>query len=119
MQKTAYEMRISYGSSDVCSSDLYVDPDLDHGGRDQDADLARLETRHDVVLFGTLHPAVDEPDAAGAQSFAPQCRAVFGRSQLASLALGDERAPPIGRSEERRGEKDVVSPCRSCWSPAH
>src|SRR3546814_20327138 len=99
-------MRISDWSSDVCSSDLYVDPDLDHGGRDQDADLARLETRHDVVLFGTLHPAVDEPDAAGAQSFAQQCRAVFGCREFAPF-----------RSEERRVGKECVSTCRSRWSP--
>src|SRR3546814_8499052 len=29
-QKTAYEMRISDWSSDVCSSDLLADPDLAH-----------------------------------------------------------------------------------------
>src|SRR3546814_6261400 len=37
-QKTAYEMRIRYWSSDVCSSDLFGDdgrPDLRGGGRDQ------------------------------------------------------------------------------------
>src|SRR3546814_742147 len=31
-QKTAYEMRISDWSSDVCSSDLLVGADVDHGG---------------------------------------------------------------------------------------
>src|SRR3546814_4983778 len=30
-QKTAYEMRISYWSSDVCSSDLKTVADYDHG----------------------------------------------------------------------------------------
>src|SRR3546814_2570609 len=92
----------------------YVDPDLDHGGRDQDADLARLETRHDVVLFGTLHPAVDEPDAAGAQSFAQQCRAVFGCREFAPFALGDERADPIslraGRQMAVEAAHDLVEP---------
>src|SRR3546814_2874421 len=42
-QKTAYEMRISDWSSDVCSSDLYASPALRSGGRRVSA--ARCESR--------------------------------------------------------------------------
>src|SRR3546814_19353611 len=45
MQKTAYEMRISDGSSDVCSADLAAGPDLTTASFRQgstDADLFRV-----------------------------------------------------------------------------
>src|SRR3546814_4952386 len=41
-QKTAYEMRISDWSSDVCSSDLYVCPA--QGGLADDTDILRVHT---------------------------------------------------------------------------
>src|SRR3546814_9573207 len=44
-QKTAYEMRISDWSSDVCSSDLYVGADLDDAlgnGTDTKIDIGRF-----------------------------------------------------------------------------
>ena len=41
----------------------HVDAHLDHGRRDQKADLVRGETRHDAILLGALHPAVHEADA--------------------------------------------------------
>src|SRR3546814_20103078 len=53
-QKTAYEMRISDWSSDVCSSDLLI---LGKGGRPKkqstvDIDLGRIE-RHVIPLLGS------------------------------------------------------------------
>src|SRR3546814_2250091 len=92
-QKTAYEMRISDWSSDVCSSDLDRS-----GGVEGDA----------AVLQQPLEPA-----AAGGkpalQALGRQAAAVFG---------GDEGAQLL-RSEERRVGKEWVSTCRSRWSSYH
>src|SRR3546814_14972751 len=90
MQKTAYQMRISDWSSDVCSSDL-----------GSDAAPARGPAR-------------------GAPRGKPRVLRVLGllaaperELRLRRLAL---RRP---RSEERRVGKECVSTCRSRWSPYH
>src|SRR3546814_17523315 len=115
-QKTAYELRISDWSSDVCSSDLAVA-----------ACLRSLHTRSrggDIALIaikdGKRHRK------AGDQS------AVAGFAQLAHANTDgriepDFRAglaqPGIGkdpfRSEERRVGKEWSSTCRSRGSPYH
>src|SRR3546814_1215240 len=91
-QKTAYEMRISDWSSDVCSSDLCSrrtckvqagrkrngrqrQSEQSHGRERRPCDVRRPELRH-------------------------------------RLPGGDRR-----RSEERRVGKESVSTCRSRWSP--
>src|SRR3546814_15687054 len=94
-QKTAYEMRISDWSSDVCSSDL-SSPDhwrrlrqaVQAGGR-----AARPPLRQKP---GRFRPAGDDPRRARRR-----CRSSGGRS------------------EERRVGKECVSTCRSRWSPYH
>src|SRR3546814_5276891 len=94
-QKTAYEMRISDWSSDVCSSDLFDRPVL----------------RSFVQQFQQRHADVAgqrRARAAGAQ----QVREQRGGGALA-LGAGD------ARSEERRVGNECVSTCRSRWSPAH
>src|SRR3546814_9380240 len=88
-QKTAYEMRISDWSSDVCSSDLErtSEDSASISGIGQspvDQLLALLETEY-VVLLTRLSAHVRSPD----------------------------------RSEERRVGKECVSTCRSRWSPYH
>src|SRR3546814_5768357 len=89
-QKTAYEMRISDWSSDVCSSDLGA------GG-----------------IVGRFHGAVGH---ARKPSDAPrpwQCtlrRAGDGHPLTTATEI---------RSEERRVGKECVSTCRSRWSPYH
>src|SRR3546814_2162999 len=77
-QKTAYEMRMSYWSSDVCSSDLaFVHVDVDHLSAvlhllAGDIDRARVVAGHDELLErgGTgdvgAFADVDEHGAAGA-----------------------------------------------------
>src|SRR3546814_3228435 len=93
-QKTAYEMRISDWSSDVCSSDLHL------------VLAPTVLTLTIVLVFVTLLSIyavrwITEPlssVAAAAQS--------FGRSP------DDSR-----RSEERRVGKECVSTCRSRGSP--
>src|SRR3546814_2638127 len=90
-QKTAYEMRISDWSSDVCSSDLPGDlgkPILDH----------RREAGMAV------------PDSPGADAAARAAQEAEAERQ----ARAAER-----RSEERRVGKECVSTCRSRWSPYH
>src|SRR3546814_3642248 len=85
-QKTAYEMRISDWSSDVCSSDL---------------DVSLLH-----VLFYTRSAGRFE-DLIGTRGGAQQDR-IVGGSQLLASRLAD-------RSEERRVGKECVSTCRSRW----
>src|SRR3546814_6397930 len=91
-QKTAYEMRISDWSSDVCSSDL-ADPPLAGavaGGGD------------DYELLFTAR-AGDSPRIA----------AVAAETGVAITRIG------VTSSEERRVGKAGVSTCSSRWSPYH
>src|SRR3546814_10400462 len=94
-QKTAYEMRISAWSSDVCSSDLAPLRVGAHG-------LATVRHRHarDPGLSGIAHAvavAVFEHCAAG---------------RLRNRAPAGEP-----RTDERRVGNECVSTCRSRWSP--
>src|SRR3546814_9951169 len=91
-QKTAYEMRISDWSSDVCSSDLNR---LREARSRQSAIAARLQSAENRVKLRTLlsNERVDE-----------------------ALARFDQLER---RSEERRVGQECVSTCRSRWSPYH
>src|SRR3546814_4633363 len=95
-QKTAYEMRISDWSSDVCSSDLLG------------------------LIYG---PSADFTlKASWGRSFkAPTLFQRYWDRQavLYPAALLGGADYPAGRSEERRVGKECVSPCRSRWSPYH
>src|SRR3546814_6644554 len=98
-QKTAYEMRISDWSSDVCSSDLQPHQpvriaaiELAAPGHGEQAEEQHAERRH----HGDDHQGCDE--TIHRQDIAP-CRAF--------------------RSEERRVGKECVSTCRYRWSPYH
>src|SRR3546814_16081268 len=93
-QKTAYEMRISDWSSDVCSSDLGISespggrslllwPSLDKGG-------SILRAAEMILYFSTKEH----------------------RYTVDELIV-------YWRSEERRVGKECVSTCRSRWSPYH
>src|SRR3546814_2090455 len=93
-QKTAYEMRISDWSSDVCSSDL-----------------GRLDQQ--VIGLVLLQHIVDE---VGRERHLPP-----GLALARMLALDEARDHRhlAKRSEERRVGKECVSTCRSRWSPYH
>src|SRR3546814_10465021 len=97
-QKTAYEMRISEWSSDVCSSDLNS---LQGGILGAPTDGGHL---YDYVLdtFG-----IDTHGAIGDVVNLLDALLIQGGS-------GDDV-----RSEERRVGKECVSTCRSRWSPYH
>src|SRR3546814_1921236 len=93
-QKTAYEMRISDWSSDVCSSDLL-----------------RTAFDTDAVLLRYLQAYRNEPLLRVIKD-APWVSAIAGKhhAEIGGFTL---------RSEERRVGKECVSTCRSRWSPYH
>src|SRR3546814_3927561 len=103
-QKTAYEMRISDWSSDVCASDLLQ--------RDQ-GDALALYRPEQLVEFAP----VDQQSARAE-------RLVIARAGLLvfrNMAVEQIEAAVLrsGRSGERRVGKECVSTCRSRWSPYH
>src|SRR3546814_12008444 len=99
-QKTAYEMRISDWSSDVCSSDL-------------------LHRRHQKILrlrqwrigAGLLYRVVVRLLAASGQGDRQREPAHFYQIRV----MHEE----IRRSAERRVGKECVSTCSYRWSPYH
>src|SRR3546814_8677498 len=105
-QKTAYEMRISDWSSDVCSSDLadWRSPAV------TDADLWALKRR----MRGNL---VADARRRMSAAWAEQNPGIADPAWFRDLL--DPDVLTIGRSEERRVGKECVSTCRSRWSPYH
>src|SRR3546814_6654109 len=102
-QKTAYEMRISDWSSDVCSSDLFMS---DGGDAILTADRDFLENAPQVeAVFNTGAKVIHLPAKWG------QAR---GTLQAAHILMWWSR-----RSEERRVGKECVSTSRYRWSPSH
>src|SRR3546814_2091547 len=103
-QKTAYEVRISDWSSDVCSSDLSARP-------------------LPAILFV---PKIRNPRMAKARTayVCSECGADFNKWQGQCGACGawdtlSEIVLESARSEERRVGKECVSTCRARWSPSH
>src|SRR3546814_3645013 len=92
-QKTAYEVRISDWSSDVCSSDLYQ--------------TAIAGVMQDIRGFAHFH------HEGGAPAGEIVRRADAGEDAVHQRQLAG------GRSEERRVGKECVSTSRSRWSPYH
>src|SRR3546814_5526644 len=90
-QKTAYEMRISDWSSDVCSSDL--------------ARWGFFSLRHQSSTSRLMYLS---------GGFLAHCFRYSSR-----VLLTRSKGVGIIRSEERRVGKECVSTCRSRWSPSH
>src|SRR3546814_2009700 len=119
-QKTAYELRISDWSSDVCSADLLSDAEQNlrddlRGWLDSDytfaAHLARTATAasRDDARWRTM---VDR----GWIARALPCRDAIEQSTIDAAIIAEEfgRAvvvEPFFRSEERRGGPEVVRTC--------
>src|SRR3546814_5269010 len=101
-QKTAYEMRISDWSSDVCSSDLGK---LRLGGMASEGDRTSGSPRPDELPQGRTAALCCLPCMTRQSGRKGRERNVHARCLL--------------RSEERRVGKECVSTCRSRWSPYH
>src|SRR3546814_8243377 len=95
-QKTAYEMRISGWSSDVCSSDLVVIV----GG---------------AVIGSAIAYFLAGPVGFGGSILVAERDPAYGEAATPRSAGGIRQQ----RSEERRVGKEWVSTCRSRWSPYH
>src|SRR3546814_16472362 len=80
-QKTAYEMRISDWSSDVCSSDLVVQIDLVGTAQDRH----RIVDHHHVLAVGAMGRAVGMIVERG--GLADEQAVVFGKP--GKIVLGD------------------------------
>src|SRR3546814_1122229 len=105
-QKTAYEMRISDWSSDVCSSDLFY-----------------IERWHPTNLVG-----LDTARPGDVLEYADHfVRGLLHFLEIIAIKLDGDiaaytcnqfiEAQLDGRSEERRVGKECVSTCRYRWSP--
>src|SRR3546814_15292848 len=115
-QKTAYEMRISDWSSDVCSSDLEV----------ADGALGVVVVIRHLLEPGEQHCRIEVSPVGQHDHVVPLIgerlrRQRFDHQRAVQPGLLLERrmaVVPVGaRSEERRVGKECVSTCRSRWSP--
>src|SRR3546814_2686201 len=102
-QKTAYEMRISDWSSDVCSSDL-------------DADW-------DTIVCAVEEAAAEHlADAAGdvpVDDSVARARTLLRNAVSPPKPTAVEIRSSTPRSEERRVGTECVRTCRPRWSPEH
>src|SRR3546814_13263169 len=106
MQKTAYEMRISDWSSDVCSSDL---ANLAFGMQGTGGSTAIANSYDQLRKAGATARAMLV--AAAAQEW----KVPAGEISVAK-GVGSHKS---GGSEERRVGEEGDSTCRSRWSPVH
>src|SRR3546814_5174375 len=109
-QKTAYEMRISDWSSDVCSYDLVA---------------AALPSKQDILKYVAENPGkVGKREIARAFNIGPDDRLAL-KKLLRELKTDGEISQGHGkrmapkRSEERRVGKECVRTCRPRGSPYH
>src|SRR3546814_10278843 len=96
-QKTAYELRISDWSSDVCSSDL----------------VASYSTPSGLGFGLRSNPGL----SPGAIHVEPHSGLVSWLRRRIGLSSEVIHVDPNESSEERRVGKGCVSTCRSRWSP--
>src|SRR3546814_3335843 len=103
-QKTAYEMRISDWSSDVCSSDLVLTL-LFRVADDEGLLLLDLKDLRALLVYVAENSA--------------RLTTTYGNVAAATVGTIQRRLLEVERSEERRVGKECVSTCRSRWSPYH
>src|SRR3546814_13728901 len=101
-QKTAYEMRISDWSSDVCSSDLF---------RQLDGNW-HFTPLGDTACKVSLQLSLEFGNRLMEMTLTPWIDRAVNNVMDAFRLRAD-------RSEERRVGKECVSQCRSRWSPDH
>src|SRR3546814_8483953 len=112
-QKTAYEMRISDWSSDVCSSDLQGDADpaapVDH------ADVEGVEHRDGKKGAADCHEGAAQHDRASAQAVHVDALRLDRQRVLANHAQGkaERRAEEAVADRWNQGEGEVGEGARS------
>src|SRR3546814_3569131 len=111
-QKTAYELRISDWSSDVCSSDLGEGT----WPREWRAFIMDGEVTGISNYYIQAPAAGDVEDEAAVRAVRMAAQSIVDEAGARGLVPHD---PMIGRSEERRVGTECVSTCRSLWSPYH
>src|SRR3546814_10602673 len=94
-QKTAYELRISDWSSDVCSSDL----------------------RAEILVRMASYAADPRPEVRTVMENNLEIAQLL--TEAIHLAEANTNKLAEVRPEERRVGKECVSMCRSRWSPVH
>src|SRR3546814_13079191 len=121
-QKTAYEMRISDWSSDVCSSDLFVingvARELAQPNTWSNQQMAKRRRGHPQQRNVTIHMTKIPPNRRktayrSLRKIAEKLGAPFVIRRLSKPYTED------GRSEERGEGKECVSTGRSRWRPYH
>src|SRR3546814_13495438 len=126
-QKTAYEMRFSDWSSDVCSSDLVSNVTKPDGPPAPDGDL-RLSQRIGILRIAQHANGLFRPRDFGAAARRIKVDLTkllldLRRCDALRLQLGRIQAhaafAAYPRSEERRVGKECVRTCRYRWSPYH
>src|SRR3546814_1360867 len=107
-QKTAYEMRISDWSSDVCSSDLTAYSALSD---------EEVESLHEIMFrLGGARQILIHRECTQEQVDESYREAKARRPSAGPFTLNEGVRR---RSEERRVGKECVSTCRSRWSRHH
>src|SRR3546814_17387131 len=116
-QKTAYELRISDWSSDVCSSDLiYAIGDCAEYQRG----LAAYVTPIMAAARAIAPSALGTPTEIRFPTLSVQVKTTACPVVLLPAPQGVKGSwDKIERSEERRVGQECVSTCRSRWWPYH
>src|SRR3546814_5946057 len=109
-QKTAYEMRISDWSSDVCSSDLFKPKRGSH------ASTPYMWTRGQPKPDGEIYKSSAKKNHGKSPALLDRAQS---RRGLRLTLHAFERVRLDRRSEERRVGKECVSTCRARWSTYH
>src|SRR3546814_3940852 len=102
--ETAYEVRMSDWSSDVCSSDLHAGVDVEIPERF----VRNVGVAQRALVLGNMRGHRLAIELARGHEH-----------QFESRVPGNQPDQLRSRSEERRGGKECVSTCRSRWSPYH
>src|SRR3546814_16954302 len=106
-QKTAYVMRISDWSSDVCSSDL---PTSERGDGKWKGRRTEVATNTAIAIRNRVRFTLGNRTATTADTpMAATPKQASARAQPRALA-------PMARSDARRIGKECVRTCRSRWS---
>src|SRR3546814_14166687 len=102
-QKTAYDVRISDWSSDVCSSDLGL----------------RVAVDSTTTPRPARQPSRSPTSSTRAREPPSTSTLIVPSGSLSSCSTWASVPTSYRRSEERRVGKECVSTCRSRWAPHH